>query len=124
EGGRAEQISRGRIRCVEVRPRVDDERAAGVGELERKLVVVPVAPTAVPADVAAAHDGVEAAVAQDEEAAFGVRRAPGGLLRRTTRLREQVAMVAGIGAVVPERQEASVVGVPDLRRETVRPRVV
>ncbi len=120
EPRRPEAVPLHRVGGVDVRPRIDDECLAAEGELERELVVVAVSAAPVTTCVATADDHVVLARAEDVVAPVRVR----GARRRGLELLEEVAVVARVGAVVSEREEATVVRVADLRGEPVGPRVV
>ena len=81
ESGRAEAVALDRTGGVHKGARIDDERAAGISELEGKLVVVAVPTAPMASDISAAHDRVQRTVPKDEVAAVGIRGTPSRLLR-------------------------------------------
>ncbi len=123
-----EVVARLGVRGVEVGPRIDDQRLLTGAHLERELVVVGVAADTVEADVAAANEREQRPASQDVVAALRVGRArplSRRIRNRGACLLEEVAVIAEVERrVVAERQEASRVGVPDLRSETVGARVI
>ena len=120
EPRRTEAVPLHRVGGVDVRPWIDHECLAAEGELEGELVVVAVSAAPVATCVATADDHVLVARAEDVVAPVRVR----GARRRGLEALEEMAVVARVGAVVTEREEATVVCVADLRGEPVGPRVV